>query len=64
MLKVSSFLFLCSSFMFEVKNRVLSGALDENIGTLTAVVFILRALQGLFTYSYALLFTYIQYEGR
>ena len=33
--------------MFEVKNRVLSGALDENIGTLTAVVFILRALQGL-----------------
>ena len=33
--------------MFEVKNRVLSGALDENIDTLTAAVSMLGALQGL-----------------
>jgi len=33
--------------MFEVKHLVLSGALDENVGTLTAAVSLLGALQGL-----------------
>jgi len=32
--------------MFEVKHLVLSGALDENVGTLTAAVSLLGALQG------------------
>ena len=42
-----------------MKNRVLSGALDENIGILTAVVFILRALQGLCLLTAALCFSLI-----
>ena len=33
--------------MFEVKNRVLSGALDANIGAQTAAVSLLGSLQGL-----------------
>jgi len=37
---------LLRSFMFEVKHRVLSGAIDENIGTLTAAVSLLGALKG------------------
>ncbi|KAJ7365206.1 Condensin-2 complex subunit G2 [Desmophyllum pertusum] len=37
---------LLRSFMFEVKERVLSGALDEAIDTQTAVVALLGALQG------------------
>jgi len=37
---------LLRSFMFEVKHLVLSGALDENVGTLTAAVSLLGALQG------------------
>lgn len=35
--------------MFEVKHRVLSGATDENIGTLTAAVSLLGALEGLYS---------------
>lgn len=35
--------------MFDVKHRVLSGAIDENIGTLTAAVSLLGALKGLYS---------------
>ena len=35
--------------MFEVKHRLLSGAIDENMGTLTAAVSLLGALKGLYS---------------